>query len=471
MHDSRVQPRRRRVARALAVSGPLVLMAAACNWTSYGYDLNNSRTAPETKITVANASTLVPKWRIDGLKGVTSTPATANGLVYFGSWDGKLHAVNAKTGATSWETQLTTGGGFGPMIDDSPAIANGVVYVGDGQGKLHAVDALTGVQRWVVTLDAHPNARIFSSPVLVDGHLLIGVGSYELVFEKATYTFRGSVVSIDPATGAEQWRIYTTENDGVTSGAGASVWSTAAVDTTRHLAYIGVGQSYTEPAGPLTDSLLAIDYQTGTISWHRQFTADDVYRVFKKPVNGPDSDLGAAPNLFTINGQDVVGVGDKSGVYAVLDRVTGATVWARQLTAGSHLGGVMLTAAVSNGTIYVSSNSMPDPIDYAHPSGTSTTFALDAVTGAIKWQTAVPQASFGALTLANGVLYQPTIPGTFYAFNATTGAIITTLTPQAGAQLGGGVTVDDGLVFAPYGFWFFLAETDQVGGIVAYGLP
>jgi outer membrane protein assembly factor BamB len=87
------------------------------------------------------------------------------------------------------------------------------------------------------------------------------------------------------------------------------------------------------------------------------------------------------------------------------------------------------------------------------------------------WQTDVPRASFGALTLANGVLYQPTIPGTYYLFDAATGAILDTLTPAAGAQLGSGPSVYDGVVYAPFGMWFFTEASGQQGGLVAYELP
>jgi polyvinyl alcohol dehydrogenase (cytochrome) len=454
-----------------------VLVAAAlvssCGRFSYGFDAANSRTnITETAISPANAASLVERWRLDGIKGVTSTPAVLGNTVVFGAWDGKVRAVDATDGSVRWATTVTAGiGPTGAMVDDSPLLTDNKVVIGDGAGRLHALDYHTGAPVWTTVLDAHPNARIFSSPVLADGRIIVGVGSYELAFEKPNYTFKGAVVALDPATGAELWRFFTTA-DAATAGAGASVWSTAAVDTGRKLVYIGVGQSYEEPAGPLTDSLIALDYETGTLVWHRQFTEDDVYRIFKTPINGPDADVGAAPNLFTIGGRDVVGVGDKAGVYSVLDRTTGETVWARQLTVGSHLGGVMLTSAVHNGVIYASSNIMAGSvIDFANPANTSVAFALDADDGSIIWQQPVPRASFGALTLANGVLYQPTITGSFYLLDASDGTILDTLTPMAGAQLGGGASVADGVVFAPYGMWFFLEAAGQQGGLVAYELP
>ena len=68
----------------------------------------------------------------------------------------------------------------------------------------------------------------------------------------------------------------------------------------------------------MTDSLLALELATGDVVWHRQFTAGDVFTFWN--MDGPDADIGAAPNLFRIGERDVVGVGDKAGHYVVFDR-------------------------------------------------------------------------------------------------------------------------------------------------------
>jgi polyvinyl alcohol dehydrogenase (cytochrome) len=247
------------------------------------------------------------------------------------------------------------------------------------------------------------------------------------------------------------------------------VWSTAAIDPGRGLAYIGTGQTYEQPASPLGDSLMAVDYRTGAIEWTRQFTAGDVYTIFQPAPQGPDADIGAAPNLFTIDGRDVVGVGDKAGVYAVLDRDTGEVVWAVELPTGSHLGGIMTTAAYHDGVLYLSSNQWTNLVNFHAAGNVSTTFALDAATGAILWQRAIPSAVFGALTYANGVVFQPSVDGVLYAFDADDGTILWSEAP--GADLGSGVSVYNGRVFAPYGFWFFAAPANPDGGLVAYALP
>jgi polyvinyl alcohol dehydrogenase (cytochrome) len=212
---------------------------------------------------------------------------------------------------------------------------------------------------------------------------------------------------------------------------------------------------------------LAIDYRSGSLRWKRQFTKGDVYTILQRPPQGPDADIGAAPNLFRIGDRDVVGVGDKAGVYAVLDRDTGRTVWAHRFPTGSHLGGIMTTAAYHQGTLYFASNRWKNLDKFHDPGNTSTTYALDARTGFVRWQRHMPSAVFGAMTYANGVLFQPTVTGTVYALDASTGAKLWSTRP--GADLGAGVSVSDGRVFVPFGFTFFTATEGTDGGLVAYG--
>jgi polyvinyl alcohol dehydrogenase (cytochrome) len=184
---------------------------------------------------------------------------------------------------------------------------------------------------------------------------------------------------------------------------------------------------------------------------------------------GPDADIGAAPNLFTIGDRDVVGVGDKAGHYAVFDRDTGDTVWTVELPEGNRLGGIMTTAAYANGTIYVSSNQWVNVLDFHNAGNTSTTFALDATTGAIEWETDLPSPAFGALAYANGVVYQTTVKGTVYALDGSSGAVLWSDAP--GADLGGGVSIRGGTLYVGYGFWFITAPPTPAGGVVAYSLP
>jgi polyvinyl alcohol dehydrogenase (cytochrome) len=348
---------------------------------------------------------------------------------------------------------------------------------------MYALDRATGELRWTQTLDTHPDATIYSTPALapdaVDGKdvVIAGVASTELRRPLDDFTFRGSVVALDAASGDEVWRLPVSEGE---DGAGVSVWSSAVIDEDLKLTFIGTGQAYEHPASALSDSLLAIDYQTGDLAWSRQFTENDVWTYFSPPPKGPDADIGATPNLFTIDGRDLVGVGDKAGTYDVFDRETGDTVWARELTEGSPLGGVMVTAAYGEpgsggpgddeGTIYVTSNAM----DQAQlgtsnsESHRSMLFALDAGTGDVAWQQDLQGATFGSITVADGVVYRPSVPGPLTAFDASTGEQLWSAEP--GGDMGAGVRVVDGYVLAPHGFWFFSATPSLVGGVVAYTL-
>jgi outer membrane protein assembly factor BamB/lysophospholipase L1-like esterase len=456
------------VAAALA-GGALPTCAppvAVDDWPVFNRDHGNSRAnTAEGAISPQNVGTLEPRWRVDGLSGVTSTPAVVDGVVYFGDWSGVLHAVRTIDGTEIWSRQV------GSPIRASPLVARNRVYAPESNGTLHAVDRATGDVVWAAPIDTQPFVSIDSSPILAGDTIVVGVESFEQVIRRPDYAFRGNVVGLDADTGAERWRVYSSEND-ATSGAGASVWSSAAVDEARKLVFIGTGQAYEQPAGPRTDALIAIRYDSGEVAWVRQFTTEDVFTV-SGGGPGADADVGAAPNLFAIGSRDVVGVGQKNGVYHVVDRDTGEVVWEVALTPGSPLGGIMVTAAVHDGVVYVNSNRWRA---FAFVSGgghspldTSSTFALDARDGTVLWETPMPAPMFGALTFANGVVYHATIDGTVHALSATDGTELWSDKP--GGDMAGGLSVVGGVVYAGRGFWFFTQPPAPNGGLVAYGLP
>ena len=364
------------------------------NWRSFGRDYQNTRHNPdEHDITRKSVATLKRVWEVD-TRAQTGTPAVVDGVVYTGDAAGTIGARDATSGELIWKQDI------GRPVTSSPLVTDSRVIVSDGSGVLNAFARDNGDILWQSKLDYNDYADLYSSPIAVDGIVVIGVASNELVVEKDEYTFRGSVVGVDIKTGEERWRFYTTY-DNEESGAGVSVWSSAAIDTKRHLLYIGTGQTYEAPASKYADGILAIDYKNGKLAWNRQFTADDVYRVFSPPPKGPDADVGAAPNLFKIKGRDVVGVGDKAGIYSVLDRETGATVWTKRLTKGAALGGVMTAAAFADNTIYVTSNDWGQETDvnimpeWDNPANKTHIFALNAKDGSTLWETVVTSPTIG----------------------------------------------------------------------------
>jgi outer membrane protein assembly factor BamB len=119
-----------------------------------------------------NALTGEKVW--DNPKGAFgSSPAVANGIVYFGSQDGTVYAVNASSGEKIWSYQT------GWLVDSSPAVTNDAVYVGSGDGNLYALNASDGAKLWNFTLQPFLDERgidryLFASPAIANGVIYMG---------------------------------------------------------------------------------------------------------------------------------------------------------------------------------------------------------------------------------------------------------------------------------------------------------
>jgi polyvinyl alcohol dehydrogenase (cytochrome) len=440
----------------LLLLGGLVLPAMArsaesgrgSDWPSYGHDLANSRSSPNAGAINARS---VPRLRVawasrgQGLDAagnapfVTATPAVQGRLAVWGDWRGTVHAVDVRSGAVRWVTHLA-GPQYLAQINSSPAIAGNRVFVSTGTGHVVALDRATGRQRWSTLVDDAPETDLFSSPTVVGSTVVIGVSSVQVALRLSPYTFHGSVVALDTRSGRIRWRTWV-QRPGI-DGPGGSVWSSAAADPARGLLYIGTGQAYEQPAGPRTDSLLALRIRDGQVRWVRQFTSGDAFNFFDQ-IRGRDYDIGASPNLFDIYGRRVVGVGDKGGHYAVFDASTGATVWHRRLCPGSHLGGIMTTAAVARGSIWATCNRLYDKNELADLANRTSIMRLDAATGRTLWVRTVPGGTAGAVTEAGGTVFVPNTLGTVRAFDERTGRLLWRVRPG-----GPGSSVDHGVAGA-----------------------
>jgi polyvinyl alcohol dehydrogenase (cytochrome) len=457
--------------------------AASSAWPSYGGDFANSRSQGHPRgIGIESAQRLRERWalRAEGLvdgatPSVTSTPAVVGGTAYYADWQGDLSAVKLTTGEVRWSTDVTTEPGPLAAVNSSPAVSGDSVYVGTADARVVAVARQDGAIRWSTRVDDTLATILYGSPVVVGHRLVTGVASSQN-FLNGPYDFRGSVVALDTRDGRVLWRRWIMR-PGI-DGTGGSVWSTAAVDRRRRVAYIGTGQAYTKPVGPLNDALLALRLRDGAVLWKRVFTADDVWTLF-----------GAAPNLFRIGERAVVGVGDKSGRYATLARESGRTIWRRRLCPGSHFGGVMTTAAVARRSIWVTCNDLPpEALDLQNPNLSHTYFdnpliaedssrtlvyRLRASTGRTVWRRDLPGGTIGAVSEGGGAVFVPNLDGRLRALDGATGRRLWTARP--GAPLAGGPTVARGLVLTGYGVQFggvgrfFNPPADAHGGLVAYG--
>lgn len=419
------------------------------NWPSYGADLTGAKAIADGIITSSTVINLAEAWTFEVGGPISSTPVIADGVAYVGSYDGNLYALSAATGESIWT--YTTGADViepnlqVPLgITGSAHVADGVVYVGDSAGLIHAIDAFSGAVIWAVEVETQDAASIWSSPVVWNGMVFIGVAS--VAKEEG---FRGSVVALDVATGDLIWQSFVVPD----TVDGAGVFSVPAIDTERGLLFVGTQNAYTEHEAPFgyPISILALDALTG----------EEVWAFLAPPNNGttsPTDDVGfsASPNLFTatIDGieRDLVGEGQKSGMYYAVDRETGEKVWEATISPAGFLGGMEGTSAAANGIIAIPATNWPE---FDGPA-TGLVSGVDWVTGEIVWtmEQVAPAASPAAIS--NDVVFHAGFDGVLHAYSLADGTEL--WSSNLGASVSGGVGVAGGVVivgaatpqFAPF---------------------
>ena len=456
------------------------------DWSSSGQNNHNTRSAAtEHTINAGNVGDLKIAWIFTTAGDVSATATVVNGVAYFPDWGGKLWAIDTKTGNPIWSHDVSDYTGTARSASrTSPAYWNGELVIGTGNlmtpGLSPAfeigVDAHSGAMLWRTRTDANPAAIVTGSATIDNGIVFTGVSS-KTEHTTVAPTFRGSVEALDARTGKILWKTYM-----VPAGFnGAAVWSSQpVVDHKTGMLYVTTGNSYSVPNGycenpgqtnctrlPLDayiDSVVALRLTTGKIVWaHHTLTADTW--TMANPNASPDVDFGADPNLYTttIKGKrtDVLGAGQKSGMYYALDPATGKEIWATQAGPGGVLGGIEWDTSADGERIYAAiTNGSHKTYTYATSDGQKKTTsgglwtALDAATGKILWQTADPQGSRyitdGFVSSANGVVYAGSSGGNFYAMDARTGQIKWTF-PSGGAVWSGAAIVN-GVVYWGSGY-------------------
>jgi polyvinyl alcohol dehydrogenase (cytochrome) len=492
----------------------------AGDWTMYGQNVCNTRggTAASDPITAKTVSKLKVKWMYTAAGDISATPAVVGGQVYVPDWGGNLTRLDAATGSVVWSKNVGTILGIGdggvavdaggldtgatrafasPVSRVTPVLSGSSLIFGMGSSQsnatLAAIDKDTAALKWQTPLDMHPTALITGSPAIDGDTIYVGISSGEeiaagLIQGYPCCSFRGSVVAVSASTGAIKWKTYTIEDsvyynaDHTPSGyAGVAVWSgTPTVDRKRHLIYVTTGNDYatptpaptTLPAGDHIESVLALDEDTGAIKWSTQMApkGGDVWTLSN--FAGPDYDLGCGANLFqaTIKGvpQDVLGAGQKSGVYWTLNPDTGAVLWKTQVGPGGHLGGIHWGTAVDTNAVYVGVNDEsgnPYTLGGSGPQkGMKTSVgswaALDPATGKTIWQIANPAHAApynggsvnGPLSIWNGVVFAGSMDamGMMYALDATTGAVLWQF--QSGSSVYSGPAIVNGVVYWGAGY-------------------
>jgi len=189
-------------------------------------------------------------------------------------------------------------------LSSSIAGANDRVYSTDLGGRATALDAATGAQLWRKDAsEGQWNVQRYGSPVPLESSLVFGICSLQEA-ETTVQGFQGGVVKLDQATAAIEWRFQTVCDE----RNGGTVWNTPSVGLAHRLIFLGTGNLHTPPSDVHSDSMMAIDLDTGAEVWDHPFLDDDAWTP-TTGAHGPDSDFGASPNRFTVGSQPVVGQG------------------------------------------------------------------------------------------------------------------------------------------------------------------
>ncbi|HEX7478950.1 MAG TPA: PQQ-binding-like beta-propeller repeat protein [Polyangiales bacterium] len=513
---------KKRARAALAAVGifACAAVAAAANddqlWPSAGHDrVNSHNQAQETHINAGNAAKLGVKWMFQTGGDVWATPSVDEDSVYFPDAAGNLYSLNRRTGAQRWSTQISQYTHVpGDISRTTPLIVGNKLIVGDQGGRkfagatLMAVNKQTGALLWSTKLESQSTAVITQSAIAQGNTIYVGVSSQEELFAAVVpgykcCSFRGSMLALDANTGAILWKTYMISDAAALAGySGAAVWgSTPVIDPKRGSVYIATGNNYTVPSAVLScqtlttpeavkacvdaapgssdnhfDAIVSLDLRSGAIKWAHSMIPYDAWNVacvFSVQGNegncaqpaGPDYDFGQGPTLFSvkIKGKDgrreLLGAGQKSGIYWAVDPEDGSVVWNTQVGPGGSLGGLEWGSAMDGTRIYTAVGNNYG-IPWTLPSGAVVNAgfwsALDPATGAILWQTpgtpAVSTSNMGPVTVANGVVFAGTVDaaGTMYALDAASGATLWTF--ASGGSVNSGAAVVDGVVYWGSGY-------------------
>ena len=260
---------------------PPVALKSVTGWNGWGVDLANTRYQPEAGLKPEQVGKLKLKWAfgIPNTSVAYGQPTIIDGRLLFGTQDGTVYSLDARTGCTWWTFKAGATVRSAITIEKT-ADGRYAAYFGDIQANAYAVDAKNGELLWKTKLDTHPVARITAAPKVYGGRLYVPVSSVEEVpAASALYpccTFRGNVVALDLATGKQIWKAYaipdepkptrkSAEGTQLMGPAGAAIWSSPTLDVRRKAIYVATGNAYAEPHTGYSDAIIAFDMETGAM--------------------------------------------------------------------------------------------------------------------------------------------------------------------------------------------------------------
>ncbi len=449
-------------------------------WLTYSGDYTGQRHSPLKQITPQNVGGLKHQWTFQtGTttrgRGFEATPLLYDGVLYVSGPNNFAWALDARTGRPFWTYRRDlppdlTYGAQAP-VNRGFAILDHRLFMVTLDAHLLAFDRATGRILWDTVLANYKIGYAATlAPLVLDGKVIVGISGGE-------YPTRGFLDAYDPQTGKRLWRFNTVPNPGepgsetwppdaaVLARGGGATWMTGTYDPALNLLYWGTGNPNPDYYGDLrkgdnlyTNSLLAIDPDTGTLKWHYQFTPHDLH----------DWDSNHVPVLADWGDRRVVMVANRNGFFYVLDRRTGelilakpftATTWAREigkdgrpiiLNDGSKgclpdmWGGTNFNPPTYDPALrlfFVSARESCATYEPQEPviapgrtsfggvvkidrnSASGALRAIDAVTGERRWEFGYPSPTMaGVMSTAAGLVFAGDNEGNFMAFDSRTGA-------------------------------------------------
>jgi len=491
------------------------------NWMTYSGDYSGKRFSGLDQISVINVHSMVPKWVYQtGATGKLETsPLVVDGVLYATAQDDRAYALDARTGRPIWMYQRQLPGDIRPCcgrVNRGMAILGDKVFLGTLDAHVIALDAKTGNVIWDVAAADYRTGNSFTvAPLAVKNLIVIGISGGE-------YGVRGFIDAYDADTGARKWRFYsvpgpgepghdTWEGDSWKAG-GAPAWNTGTYDPSTNQIFWPTGNPAPSNRGAgragdnlYSNSLLALDADSGKLNWYFQFTKHDEH----------DWDATQVPVMVDAGDKKLIAQADRNGFFYVIDRTTGKlisatpygkTTWsdakdaegrpiANKNASPTLQGHTVCPGALGTtnfmapayhpqtGLFYVTArdqcdifSTAPQPYEPGHAFYGSAYFpseearpylgflkAIDPTTGEIKqtFQHTSPTWS-GVLSTAGGLVFSGDAEGNFIAFDAKS------LKPLWHFQMGGAVYAAP-IAFAVNGKEYVAIAAGSA--IYAFGLP
>lgn len=438
------------------------------DWPLFGRDRDNTRFATQDEINTGNVDQLGEAWSTDlgpAQYLMESYPLVLGEDIYVTTSTDEVMSINGKTGHLNWTytpevdfSQSTGVGGYGVSVNRGVAAEKGKLFLLTFDDKLQAISQKTGERLWSSQV-ADPATGAYESmaPSTYDGKVFVGVsGSEDGV--------RGFIAAYDADTGKKLWQFYTVPKEGTgwvpKGGGGGAIYMPPTVDPKTGIVYAGTGNPAPVIVGAkrpgrnlYTESILALDANTGKLLWYHQEQAHDLW----------DYDAESPVVLFDaeIEGRQRRGVAEagKNGLLFLLDAKTGKNLFPSvpfvkrdhspptrkgTLECPGPVGGSQyspLAYSPETQAVYVSGINLCMVLrvtfetnqngekqfggDRVVPKDTEKTGTFTAVatnTGKVLWKRAMPTPMDGGATAsAGGLVFTGDQHGILYAFDAANG--------------------------------------------------